>query len=266
MGKLTNAMYEIQELDEMAGKDTAIHQVHPLVKFILTVIYIACVVSFDKYNLPGLLPFLIYPLLLFNLSEIPIKSCFKKLRAVLPLVCFVGLINPFFDHLHLYKIGGLVITGGFISMVTLIIKGTYALMASFLLIATTGIERICYALKLLKIPGIIVTQILLTYRYITVLLKEAGAVYEAYSLRAPGEKGIKYKVWGSLLGQLLFRSIDRAGNLYDSMLLRGFHSEFYYARSQKSSTKDYAYLVIWLVIFIALRSLNIEAYANQLLF
>lgn len=265
MGKLTNAIYEIQELDEMAGKDTAVHQVHPLVKVILTVVYIACVVSFNKYNLPGLLPFIIYPLLLFNLAELSVKSCFRKLRAVLPLVCFVGLFNPFFDHLPLYKIGGLVITGGFVSMVTLVIKGIYALMASFLLIATTGIERICYALKLLHIPGIVVTQILLTYRYITVLLQEAGAVYEAYSLRAPGEKGIKYKIWGSLLGQLLFRSIDRAGNLYDSMLLRGFHGEFYYARPQKSSAKDYTYLVIWLVIFTALRLLNIEVYINQLI-
>ena len=150
-------------------------------------------------------------------------------------------------------------------MITLIIKGTYALMASFLLIATTGIERICYALKLLHIPGIVVTQILLTYRYITVLLQEAGAVYEAYSLRAPGEKGIKYKIWGSLLGQLLFRSIDRAGNLYDSMLLRGFHSEFYYARPLKSSARDYAYLIIWLAILIALRLLNIGEYINQLI-
>ncbi|MGB8451597.1 MAG: cobalt ECF transporter T component CbiQ [Anaerocolumna sp.] len=256
MGKLTNAMYEIHELDEMAEKDTRINQVHPLVKLIITVVYITCVVSFHKYNLLGLLPFIIYPLLIFNLAEISIKSCFKKLRVVLPLVCFIGLFNPFFDHTPLYKIGNMVITGGFISMVTLMLKGTYALMASYLLIATTGIERICYALKLLGIPSIIVTQILLTYRYITVLLKEANAVFQAYSLRAPREKGVKYKIWGSLIGQLLFRSIDRAGNLYDSMLLRGFKGEFYYARIQKSSGIDYLYLLLWLVIILALRLMN----------
>ena len=31
------------------------------------------------------------------------------------------------------------------------------------------------------------------------------------------------------LGQLLLRSMDRAVALYESMELRGFHGEFYYA-------------------------------------
>ncbi len=260
MGKLTNAIYEIHEIDEMAERNTGIHEVHPLVKLVITAVYIVCVVSFDKYNFFGLLPLLIYPLLLFNLAEISIKSCFKKLRVVLPLVCFVGLFNPFFDHTPLYKIGNMMITGGVISMVTLMLKGTYALMASFLLIATTGIERICYALKLLHIPNIIVTQILLTYRYITLLLREANTVFQAYTLRAPREKGVRYKIWGSLIGQLLFRSIDRAGNLYDSMLLRGFKGEFYYARTQRSSGFDFMYLFLWLLIIIALRLINLAVY------
>ena len=42
----------------------------------------------------------------------------------------------------------------------------------------------------------------------------------AYALRAPGEKGIHFRAWGSLLGQLLLRSVDRAQLVYESMLLR----------------------------------------------
>ena len=257
MGKITKAIYEIYAMDDMAEKKTKINQVHPLVKLIITIMYISCVVSFDKYNLLGLLPMIIYPAMIFNLSDISIKSCFIKLRVVLPMVCFIGLFNPFFDHTNIIKINGFMITGGMISMLTLMIKGTYTLMASFLLIATTGIERICYALKLLHIPSIIVTQILLVYRYITLLMSEANAVIEAYSLRAPNEKGIKYKIWGSLIGQLLFRSIDRAGNLYDSMLLRGFNGEFYYASRLNCSVTDYIYLFLWIIIILALRIVNI---------
>ncbi|QHQ59749.1 cobalt ECF transporter T component CbiQ [Anaerocolumna sedimenticola] len=257
MGKLTNALYEIHDLDEMAERNTRINQVHPLIKLLITVFYITCVVSYHKYNLLGLFPMILYPLIVFNLAEISVKSCFKKLRVVLPLICFVGLFNPFFDHMPIFKIGSWIITGGVISMVTLMLKGTYALLASYLFIATTGIERICYALKLLHIPGILVTQILLTYRYITVLLKEANAVFQAYSLRAPREKGVKYKIWGSLIGQLLFRSIDRAGNLYDSMLLRGFKGEFYYAHKQRITSIDYIYLVLWFGIISALRLIKL---------
>lgn len=256
MGKIENAIGEIYEIDEMAEKKTKIHQLHPLVKLVITIIYITSVVSFNKYNLLGLLPMLLYPLIVFYLADIKIKQCFKKLRVVLPIVCFVGLFNPFFDHTPVITIGDIVITGGMVSMFTLMIKGTYALMASFLLIASTGIERICYALRLLHIPSIIVTQILLAYRYITLLMNEANAIFEAYSLRAPKEKGVKYKIWGSFIGQLLFRSIDRAGNLYESMLLRGFNGEYHFACNQKCTGMDYIYLFLWVIIILTLRMYN----------
>lgn len=37
-----------------------------------------------------------------------------------------------------------------------------------------------------------------------------------------GEKGIHFRAWGSLLGQLLLRSVDRAHLVYESMMLRGY--------------------------------------------
>ena len=69
----------------------------------------------------------------------------------------------------------------------------------------------------------LVTTILLTYRYIVLLLQEANRISTAYALRAPGQKGIHFRAWGSLLGQLLLRSMDRAQLVYESMLLRGYH-------------------------------------------
>lgn len=260
MSKIINAMNEIHELDEMAEQNTKIHQVHPLVKLIITIFYITCVVSFEKYNIFGLIPMFLYPVIVFHLSEISMKTCFKKFRVVLPLICFLGIWNPLFDQTPLVQFGNVIITGGMISMITIIIKGIYTLMASFLLIVTTGIEGICYALRMLHIPNIMVTQLLLSYRYILLLMGEANAVFEAYSLRAPKEKGVNYKIWGSLLGQLLFRSIDRANNLYESMLLRGFNGEFRYANTKKFNLIDFIYLCLWEIIILALRIGNIAGF------
>jgi cobalt/nickel transport system permease protein len=125
------------------------------------------------------------------------------------------------------KIGDVVVTGGMISMLTLIIKGVFALLASYLLIATTSIENICYALRLLHVPKLIVTVIMLIYRYIILFMKEVERISLAYSLRAPKQKGVHYKAWGSLLGQMLLRSIDRADIVYESMTIRGFKGDFY---------------------------------------
>ncbi len=257
MGKINQAIFEIHEVDEMSQKNTVINQIHPLVKLIITLIYIGIVVSYHKYDLFGLIPLFIYPLIVFNLAEIKMIKCLKKLRMVLPIVCMVGILNPFFDHTYMVEIGDIVITGGMISMLTLIIKGIYTLMASFLLIATTGIEKICYALKRLKVPPFITTQLLLSYRYLTVLMNEANTIFEAYTLRAPRQKGVIYKVWGSLLGQLLFRTIDRAENIYDSMVLRGFSGDYFFTDSKTATYLDYLYLSLWLFILVALRLINI---------
>ena len=124
------------------------------------------------------------------------------------------------------------------------------MFAAYALIATTSIEKICYALRMLRIPRIIVTQILLTYRYITVLLREANAMTQAYALRAPRPKGVHFKVWGSLSGQLLLRSIDRANEVYESMILRGYRGDFQYAKVESFQMKDCGYLLIWMVVLL----------------
>lgn len=79
---------------------------------------------------------------------------------------------------------------------------------------------------------------------------------DAYRLRAPGQKGIQFSAWGSFLGQLLLRSMDRAEELYASMLLRGFHDHFHYAAVPPFTAGDAAYLSCWTAAFLALRFLD----------
>ena len=80
-------------------------------------------------------------------------------------------------------------------MLTLMMKGVFSLLASFLLIATTAIDSLCAALRRLHVPGILVTLLLLTYRYIGVMLEQVSVMTEAYRLRAPGQKGLHISAW-----------------------------------------------------------------------
>lgn len=253
MSKLSGAYYDIHHMEHLANKDQWVNQIHPLVKLVITLFYIMTVVSVQKYDIARTLILGVYPVAVFILGEVSFKDSIKRVRLILPLVCVVGIVNPFFDRQIIATIGSISITSGMLSMITLIIKGVYTVFATYLLIATTTIEKICYAMRLLHIPGILVTQILLTYRYISVLLKEANTIMQAYSLRAPNQKGIQFKVWGSLVGQLLLRSIDRAEDVYASMLLRGYHGEFYSLKEARCGKKDYAFLLIWLLIFGIIR-------------
>lgn len=264
MSKIDSAIYEIHTMDALAERDQWVNRLHPLVKFIITLFYIVLVVSFDKYDVIGLAGMVVYPIILFTIAELSFRESLKRLRIVLPFVCFVGIFNPFFDKTPLFSLGGITITTGMVSMITLMVKGILTVLASYLLIATTSIEKICYAMRLLHIPAILVTQVLLTYRYITVLLQEANRITQAYSLRAPNQKGVHYKVWGSLAGQLLLRSMDRASEVYESMCLRGYKGEFYYQSRIKCGKKDVLYLLIWAGVLVFLRLVPIMAVVGNL--
>lgn len=264
MDKLSNAQSELREMDALAAQDSPVHRLHPLCKLVITIAYIVTVVSFPKYDFSGLVVMVLYPVLLFQVSGIPVHLCFYKLRIVLPLVCAVGLANPFLDHTPLLQLGTLTVTGGVVSMVTLMLKGVFSLMASFLLIATTPIDALCAALRKLHVPGLITTLLLLTYRYIGVLMEQVSIMNEAYQLRSPGQKGIHISAWGSFLGQLLLRSMDRAEELYSSMLLRGFEGEFFYADIPPCRISGAAVTLICLAAFGCARFFDLPALLGSL--
>ena len=265
MNKMEKALSELGQMDELAVRESPVHDLNAGAKLLSTVVYILIVMSFDKYDLSGLVPMVLWPVLLFQMSGIPVRTCFYKLRIVLPLVMAVGLFNPLFDRDIMLRIGTIGVSGGTISMITLMLKGVFCLMASFLLVATTPFDSICAALSRIHVPGILVTLLLLTYRYVGVMTEELAVMTDAYHLRAPGQKGIHISAWGSFLGQLLLRSMDRAQELYSSMLLRGFHQHFHYAPVRPFKGKDAVFLLLSIAFFILVRYLDVSQLIGQML-
>ena len=253
MNKIEKAMFELGRMDALASGDSPVHRLHPLAKLPVTAAYILVTVSFHKYDLTGLTAMVLFPVIACQMSGIPVRTCFYKLRIVLPLVMAVGILNPFFDRTAVLRLGGVVLTGGMLSMLTLMLKGVLCLMASFLLVSTTSIDALCAALRKLHVPSMLVTLLLLTFRYVGLMTEEVAVMTDAYHLRAPGQKGIHYSAWGSFLGQLLLRSMDRAQELYSSMQLRGFTGEFFYADTKPFRAAEGIWLLGWTAVFLILR-------------
>ena len=253
MGRMGDTVSELHKLDMEAVKCGWLQRMHPLPKLLVTIFFLVLTVSFGKYDLQGLIKMGIYLIVLFVLGDISVKRLFKRMKAVLALVCLMGAANPFFDRETAALLGPVVITGGMVSAAVLIVKGIFAVSAAYLLIAVTPVSDVCYALRRLHVPKIFVTVIMLIYRYVIVLLKEAERMTDAYMLRAPEQNGIEYRVWGTFAGQLLLRSMDRAQTVYDSMMLRGYDGEFYLREKRPAGCTDYLYLFIWSMVLAAIR-------------
>lgn len=252
MSKIVDSIYNIRLLDDLARKNTSIHRLHPVSKLLTTIIYLIVVASFNRYEISGLLPFVFYPMVLILLAELPVMPIFKRLLMVQPLIIGIGILNPIFDP------------RGWITFASIMIKSGLTITVCLVLVSTTGLNKIAQALRTLKVPSIFVLQLLLTFRYISVLIEELARMLRAYSLRAPQQKGVRLKDSGSFAGQLLLRTFDRAQRVYDSMRLRGFNGEYHSYGKSNITWKDILYFISWSLFFIIARVYNIPAFLGLL--
>ena len=264
MHNITKAYYKMFILDELAEKRTAVHAVNPAAKLVVTLIFIITAVSYGKYDITGLLPLFIYPVVLMAAGDIPLKPILTGLVIAAPLVIGAGIFNPILDRTMITAAWGLAISSGMLSFISLIIKCMLTVMAALLLVATTGMGNIAAAMQKLHIPDIFIMQLLLTYRYISVLLGETARVYNAYTLRAPNQNGIGRRVWGSLPGLLLLRTFERASRLYQAMKLRGYGERYFGAGIKRINREDMLYLSGWTVFFITARIIDIPMFLGKL--
>lgn len=254
MAKLDSAIQTIHQMEDMAEENRFFCHIHPLAKVLVTLWYLVLVMSFDKYNLIGLAGMSLYLIILFLVGEVSVKIAFRRLRLLLFGIFLLGMANLVFDREVLYYLHGLAVTGGMLSMLTLFFKAGFAVLAAYLLMAGTTMNGICHALRLMHVPGILVTLMLLIYRYLVLMLKEAARMRQAYLLRAPGQKGVHIRAWGSFVGQMLLRSMERAEWVFDSMTLRGFQGEFpLLTQQQKKIRRSIMYAAGWGIVLLILR-------------
>lgn len=265
MSNVIESLYSIRTLDELAEKRTIIHNIHPLVKVLTTFVYLIITVSFDKYEVSRLLPLVLYPVIVTALADISIIPILKRILVVTPFIIGIGAFNPLFDKNPMVILPWIQISGGWVSFCSILIKAVLTMTAALILIATTGLTRIALALQIMRIPKVFIIQLLLTYRYISVLLEEVSRTVRGYSLRSPNKKGIQFGDWGSLTGQLLIRTLERSQRVYHAMCCRGFTGEYKVGRDRRIAVGDIIYLFGWCLYFVVIRYFNISAKIGSLI-
>ncbi|MDR1251696.1 MAG: cobalt ECF transporter T component CbiQ [Treponema sp.] len=217
---------ELYALERLSGGGSVIHRLHPGVKILTTVCYMVTVISFDRYALRPLLPFLFYPSILIALGELPPALLCRRAALALPFCLFTGISNCVFERDAAVYMGSLGVSFGFISLCTLVLRTLLCVAAVLILIATTPWPRLSSQLRRFRVPGIFMTVFELCYRYIAVLLAEAHSMYIAYLLRSSrGAKGVAIHHMGSFVGCLFLRAADRAERVYSAMQCRAYGSE-----------------------------------------
>jgi cobalt/nickel transport system permease protein len=104
-----------------------------------------------------------------------------------------------------------------------IVKGYAAVVLLSLLVATSGIARILWALESLHAPRVVVLVSNLMFRYFDLLLDEWAAMNRARASRGGDRlKLSRIRILASEIGLLFVRSWERAERVHQAMLSRGF--------------------------------------------
>jgi cobalt/nickel transport system permease protein len=143
-------------------------------------------------------------------------------------------------------------------------KTLLAVSAVLILMAATTFTDISRQLALMGMPKIICLQLILTYRYLAVLIREAASMFTAYILRAPGRKGIRIQNMGSFLGTLLLRSFDRAERVYQAMKCRGFDGIYRSGGKRRLRPADWGYAAVLTLGIVGLRFFNLSLFLGHL--
>ncbi len=265
MLSINAAVSDLKRLDLLANSDSPIHALDARAKVLVTLIFSISVVSFDRYELARLLPFFIFPAVMIAYANLPPLYFVKKIAFISPFVLMMGLFNPIFDRAVLYHIGPLGISGGCISLISMLIRSLLTVGAAFILVGTTGFTAVCEALERCGTPQIFTLQLLFLHRYIFVLADETGRTARARELRSCGRKGRGIASFGSLTGHLLLRTWQRAEHIHTAMRARGFIGRFHAHRRSHFGVTGLSFVLGWTLLFITLRIYDLPGILGALL-
>lgn len=237
MSSMREKICEIYSLEQLSSGCSVVHAVHPFVKLVSTLVYIVCVVSFGRYELSGVVPYIFYPVIAIACAEIPLGMILRRAAIALPFCLLAGISNLIFDRAILLNLGTVGISYGFVSLLAILLRTLLCVSAVLILIAVTPFEELGAELRRLKVPDMLVMLLEMTYRYIGVLLGEASSMIIAHKLRGGG-RGVELMHMGGFAGQLLIRSFDRAERVSAAMKCRGYPRAMTRGKRRGLSARD----------------------------
>lgn len=253
MQRTEQAWFDMDTVERYARRSSFVHGIDARVKCLVTAVYLVCLLSVDLLNVPALVPFLAYQVVVCRMGNIPIMPLVRRSLVALPFCVMIGLFNPILDHQPAFTIGGTVITCGWVSFASILLRGEFTVLASLVLIATTGFPAICSAMRRMGVPTLLTTQCLLLYRYIFLLMEDATSLSTARDLRSYGTNRTPLRFWGAMVGSLLIRSMARAERIHKAMEARGFTGALHTLHEHSLRRADLIYGGVWCIILVLLR-------------
>jgi|GEM_PF-4410646 len=115
-------LLDLGKMDELGRMDTPAHRIDARAKVLVTSVFICVVMSFPRHEISSLAPFLLYPVALTSLGRIPLRYIGRKMIIAAPFALIIGIFNPIVDRQPVAAIGPFVITSGWVSFASIMLR------------------------------------------------------------------------------------------------------------------------------------------------
>ena len=144
-------------------------------------------------------------------ARLPVTALLLRAAAILPFALTFALVSA--------------IAGEPARAAMLIVRGYLSAFAVLLLISTTPMPELLAGLEWLRFPAFLLQVMQFLYRYLNVLMTEAGAMRQASLARAGHIRVLEFRHFrhaAGAAGVLFARSWARAQAIHRAMISRGF--------------------------------------------
>ena len=261
---------QIMRFDDLASKDSLIHNLEGRIKLIFTIfVILVCVMSKELFS-PIILEIIL--LIILKIADLSYWDSAKRLLMLLPFGGAIIIFQPFIQPGNIiWSYSWLHITDfGLNWAVLLLVRLIVSLTAIIIYSSTTPLQEMASSFRKLKMPRDLAMILSIMVRFLFLFVDELAAIRKSQKSRNFNIHGdntpYKWRVKqvGYTIGMMFLKAYEQGERVHKSMVSRGFSDTSEMFNEKKSPEKsDYIFLISIIVIVIILEII-IFKYSGQL--
>jgi len=251
-----DAMEHAFYAEEIARADGLLQRMDPRVKLVGILALIVSAAAAHRLSvIAGLLAVAVA---LAAMSRVPFGLLLK--RVWIAVLLFTGVIafpalfvTPGEAVFQLPGLGWSVTAQGLMSAGYLVLRAETAATLCVLLVLTTPWNHVLKALRVLRVPAVLVAVLGMTYRYLFLLLQSAHDMFESRRGRMVGNLSgpERRRVAAASAGVLMSKTFELSSEVYLAMQSRGYQGEVPVLDDFRTRSFDWAMLAGFAAVSIA---------------
>ena len=248
---------QIIRFDDLASKNSPIHNLEGRIKLIFTIfIIVVCVISQELF-IPIILEIML--LIILKIAKLSYLDSFKRLLMLLPFGGAIIIFQPFIQPGNiLWSYSWLTVTDvGLNWAILLLVRMITTLTTIIIYSSTTPLQEMASSFRKLKMPRDLAMILSIMVRFLFLFVDELAAIRKSqrsrnFSIHA---KNTPYK-WrvkqvGYTIGMMFLKAYEQGERVHKSMVSRGFSDTSKMFNEKNDPEKsDYLFLFTILIIVI----------------